>query len=688
MTEPFSIEGNPLDINNESDFSHYYESIRYSYHFAEEGEAFHDHTFAYLMLLSHRLNEMALPAQLLTLPMRGLPNQILFRGQQKLVDGQHCLWSGDELFVLSRRHTGRGSTSFFHRIVMIPRSITQPLRFFAMLIPNQRGCFQSEDYLDYIRLVTSEYDNAMSVIQQVYPYQQPSVFMFKTRRSCCDRHSGSGSLPTLITQATGAWTTIRRQLSTATELDCAGFMTIMNWFLSLAILHHYNIIHRDASDNNVVVFGPGIMCWLIDFLSAVSLGNHSVWIENSAYSTFPDIVASDGRYDKQSDVFSIAMSLVLYHATHMTRRRLENMLQLIHLTNKNFGSLDQVRKRAYQNCFIDLSNANFKSSYHLLIQIIFGFINPDRDQRPSMWDLFGDILLAHEIRRSIRAIALSTQYQNWFSDFNQVRLLDSIDALGQRVRDADVAVTSILMMVFFTLHCHRLDIAIRHHHFQQIELLLVEKTLHQTHRQLLWQYEAFFPACMVDSLYNEVFQRIFTALLDEEIKTFIAVRGRLHLICDAIIVNDCITDQCVEQLIDEVYFHMTCEHVLSLAIDSVDHQITKEQCIADLLIELSDNACAQVELRGELQQIFMAELTVLTAGVTLLLAMTYSDTDHHSISPSLLLVIFVALSAPIWQRILVTPCQQLLHHHGLFACVNAEPKLTHELTSALTSATP
>ena len=133
---------------------------------------------------------------------------------------------------------------------------------------------------------------------------------------------------------------------------------------------------------------------------------------------------------------------------------------------------------------------------------------------------------------------------------------------------------------------------------------------------------------------------------------------------------------------------MTCEHVLSLAIDSVDHQITKEQCIADLLIELSDNACAQVELRGELQQIFMAELTVLTAGVTLFLAMTYSDTDRHSISPSLLLVIFVALSAPIWQRLFVTPCQQLLHHHGLFACVNAEPKLTHELTSALTSATP
>ncbi|MBV52795.1 MAG: hypothetical protein CL816_01865 [Coxiellaceae bacterium] len=650
--EAFLMYRSSLEITDESDFSHYRESICHSDHFDSEGVEFNDHLFIYLMVLSNLMSGNQNPAQILRLPLRWLPDYVEYQGKFRSINPRTCMWDGEELFVLSKIHQASGSTSRFWRVFKVPRVITQSLQFFALLMPSKLDCFQSKDFMDYVETVTAEYRHAMSIIKCIYPYQKPQVFMFQTRKRCCYQHDNDGSMPVLITGSTGAWLTIKDLLNESSALDSIGFMSIMNWFLSLAILHYHEIIHRDVSDTNVVVFGPGVMCWLIDFLSAVPLKNCLAILENSPYSTFPDMATQSGRYDYKTDIFSVAICLFLYHASFMPRSRVNKGAALIEYTNKYFGSCDTERKQRYQQYFTELQQSHCKTSYVLLIRYIKGFIDPDRGHRPSLSDLFNDRDIAHNINRSIREIVASVYYQDWFSDYGVVRLRDTLDTLNHLPEDADVAVTSLLSMACFALHCHRLDQDIRTHQLKEIEYLMAKRTLHPVHRQLLWRYEGIFPSLLVESLCTRVFNRIFAAFIDQEIRTFIPVNDTLNQTRDIIVAQGHVTNHCIEQLIEDAHVRVTCEDVLSQQVSRIEHLFTREQSITEVINHVVDQAYSKIESNECARRAFTAEIFMLLTSLGVLIAMTgriSDDIDHYS---SVLMLVISAVSASTLGRIL------------------------------------
>lgn len=605
---------NSLDwhIDSVKDISMQLNSLRSYQGFYEEGKTFDKVEFNYFISLQSRFMQHKMEPVKFHSLIDTLPSHISVQGKRyQLKNNRTCFWDGSRLYLLSQRYVSQGSYSNFRRAVMIPQSETEELQFYAMLAP----CSQDLSETQYLKHLRNDYTVSQHAYDYLYPYMRPRLIEY-----CMDNSNVSDqedSLPALITRSYGEWHTLRQIIDDSERLTRVDVLSIVSWMLSVVIMHEQSCLHRDISDNNVLVYGPGVFCQLIDMSSAKKLDQSDQVKCLYPLSTFPDFSARFGVYDKQSDVFSLALNLIgfkffgkkLWEKVGLNRLVDEANYTLI--KDEDFqGKLERYRK-IYQLIKV----LNPISSSAVLLPHLLNLAHPDRSSRSSLIDVFSDKQIMHAIRSYIHEITVNSDFSIHFIAIKNWSLQRVLDDLYSHSDDSSITATTILMLLVYALHYEKLPNSIRINHKQHIECVLDHLNVTPFQSTVILHYESEFPGHLTKSLYFDCIDSLIDQIVSESINECIDINSVVRELCERtynhVVQEDC--NDVLDDLANQVVIRDESEVLLNKLMDIIEYrQKDSEDFIQQVTEAVINQVFENVDLRknSEAASRFKQSLTI------------------------------------------------------------------------------
>ncbi len=596
----------------------------------EEGGSFSSLEFAFLGLLQTGLRTRPEQIQKFYLPLNHKATE--YKGEQYTIAKRTCLWTGKSLLILSESYQSEGSNSAFRRAFKVPDTNTEVLQFYAFVTCKPKVCDQPSRFPNSIDVLQSEYEIAHKANQFFYPYLRPNLIAY---------HIGEAiKFPGFLIQSIGGWATLHSTLGDGDELLDEGFLAIMGWFLSALILQKESCLHRDLSDKNVVVFGPGVYCQLIDWNSACYLGKKDSCSDYKPRSAYPDFCAPNGVFDYSSDVFSMAMNLLWIHAIHEQSHFFSKVNDLFEFTNKHFGSHSEEKYQRYAYWFGHFQQYKPNASYRVLFQHLLTMAHCERDKRSTIWDLFSDTDIMYAIYQSITSIMNSNTYASWFVDVGELKCQVVIAELLFHAHKQSIAVTSILLLLVYGLHCKSLPEVVRIDSMRKMEALLATTPISFSSFVLMDHYAGYLPGrkkcSLVDYMLEQVIGDVILLFINEWLDGYSDIQAVVDCLCHAVDVSELAAetvshsvigaliesayDETVEQLcnatltaiIDNVIDRDECESTLHQVVSRVDaHFKQRDHTISDILDDVIHHALIDVAMRNASRNVHLLERGLL-----------------------------------------------------------------------------
>lgn len=569
--------------------------------FGDEGKEFSTLEFKYFVLLQNDLTQKSMQPIKFHAPFEHSVNTLHYQGQEHTLKDRSLFWDGHRLYLLSQCHYSNGAYSLFRRAMRIPTNPDGDVQFFAILTPLTRSDLSPAKQQSFLIGVTKDYDVCAVAYQAIYPYLRPKLVKYHTNNTL----SHKPIMPALLTHSQAGWDSLDTLFKGKQDLTPTLFMGVINWFLSVYYLHTRKYLHRDLTDTNVIVIGPGVMCQLIDMSTAICLGEEKGVTEPIPLSTYPDFSAGT-EYDPSSDRFSIAMNLLTYYAVDRTQWCKQPVRDLNKKTHKQFANPDDIttRTKHFSQIHAQIQGISPTPCWKELFPHLLAFTHPDRSKRPpSLNTLFSDPVISKKIQDHIVQIARELS-----SDFVSIKNLSLTITIGQLALSKDpkhTASTTIMMLLANALHFNGIPKKIRINHKHHIERLFLHMPVSPITMELLYHYEPVFPGLLTQSLMKKAirnFDRSNDSLFFLEILTNQAVIKTIDAITDRLISDayqQAIKMQCQsirDTLIDDAVNHVICKETLEDTIEKIiDNESQKDLLITTIIHDLSLNVSSHLD---------------------------------------------------------------------------------------------
>ena len=602
------------------DVSAQLESLQSYQGFDVEGRSFDKLEFNYFIYLQiFFIQQKMEPVKFHSL-IDDLPSHISVQGKRiKLQNDRTCFWDGRRLYLLSQKFIAHGSSSCFRRMVMIPQSETEELQFYAMLGPIQQEYKDSSELESYLRYLRNDYTVSTHAYNFLYPYVQPRLINYHLN----ENYMGDidGKLPALITRSYGGWNTLRLIINNSTRLTEVGFVSVMGWMLSVMIIHEQSCLHRDLSDNNVLVYGPGVFCQLIDMSSVTRLDQCGEVKDIEALSTYPDFTTRFGVYDKQTDVFSLALNLLWYMCYEKKLWSDEDLEELIKKTNYvyKYRADCQVKLKRYQEIYKQIKVSRPIPSYSMLVPHLLNLAHPDRSSRGSLIDVFSDEKIMHTMHDHIYTIGVNSNFSVYFVSIKDWSFERVLEGLYCHVDDSSVASTAILMLLVFALHCEKIPDIIRINHKENIECVLENLSTTPFQDNLMLHYESEFPG----QLSNSICFQFIDSMIDEVVREFVSDYNNVRSVvtdlcdrtCDRVVLEHC--TNAIDDIANQVVIRDESETLLSEIIDIIEcRQNDRDRFICQVVEVVMSQAFNDITSRENTQRTLQLQRSLIMTFLT------------------------------------------------------------------------
>ncbi len=546
-----------------------------------------------------------------------LPDRVAVNHQIIKLKDRTCLWDGGRLYLLSQVYIGRGASSLFRRAVMIPLTGDESLTLYAVLAPAQRQFNTPNEVEMYIDYISQDYDTSYHAYSYFYPYLAPKIVHYQSYKASKNDIAYEKQLPALLTRSYGEWDTLLDIFRTKTDLDEVSFLSVIGWFLSVIIFHNHSCLHRDLSDNNALVIGPGVFVQLIDLCSVAYCENDLIARELVPFSSHPDFSAQFGCYERQTDEFSLAFNLLRYEAfdgKSWSERELNDLVEKTNYEYTNDSTLSLKIKR-YTTIYDQMLEAPAKASWILFLPHLLRLVHPNRSSRGSLFDIFSDEKILNKIQHCINTIATDSKFSEDFIAINGWSLVNVIAELHRHHDQTCTATTSLMMLLVFALHYERVPIKARINHKRHIDLLLHTLTISPQIYPIIFHYEAEFPGLISKRLSTSFIDGLIIDVFNEFLYELDQVSAVVVDLCcqvnDRIILSSC--NDSLNSVIDRIVLREECESTLNdimIKVDVKDRE--SKQVVGEVLDHLLNQAWSQVASNFIDRNLFSLQKNLLT----------------------------------------------------------------------------
>ena len=547
----------------------------------------------------------------------GLPNRVAVNHQIIQLKDRTCLWDGSRLYILSQLYTAKGASSLFRRTVMVPLSENEELQFYATVSPILRDEYDQSNLQPYFDRVSQEYTISLRAYNFLYPYLKPNKIQYELKAEEVPGGAQKILLSALMTRSYGEWNTLTSILQSSKRLTEVGFLSVMNLFLSILIIHEQSCLHRDLADKNVLVYGPGVSVQFIDLCSAVRFEKNLPVKEFDPLSTHPDFSSPYGFYDKQSDVFSAVFDLMRFEVFDQKmwdEKELADLVNHTHYKYKDEASF-LIKLRRYQGFYKQLEESKPKPSWVIFLPYLLKLTHPDRSMRGNLIEIFRDINILKRIRDYIYTVGVISDLSSNFSTINGWSLHYAIGEIFRHHDQTCVASTAILMLTVFALHYKHIPHEIRINHKKHVECVLNGLVVSPQHHKILFHYEAEFPGYLSKNLCNIMINSVIIDVIEEAFEENSIIRSVLDNVCERV----------ESQLKFDAIAHSESESVLRDVIDEIERRDLMDPILADII----DQTFNAIDLRHSNQRLRITQRNLL--GLFALYAMLYQchqSSDH------------------------------------------------------------
>ena len=346
------------------------------------------------------------------------------------------------------------------------------------------------------------------------------------------------------------------------------------------------------SDVNVTVFGPGVLCQLIDLNYLAHLNQEGVHISKDPLSAYPDHCAPNKEYDHLSDVFSVSTNLLMFYALTdepSKDKAIKKLQEMNEYTNEHFDTHYKERIDKYSTFYMEIKNHSVNKLYVDLAPHLLNFTNSNRSERTSVLDMFSDQNIMEMIYGSLNSVMDCEDYAPLFIKVDGLTLRDSIEQLKDNKDQQDIAATSILLLLVYALHCRTLDEEVRIDHKKKIEMILEGIPLSPSCQTLVDRYETPFPGRRTDNLIDpaiddfesEIIELLFKEVYYEYIYTECGVTlqnltARVEHLTNR---QECKTIlRQLSERVEHLVARDVCETTLQQLSERVEHLTSREKC--------------------------------------------------------------------------------------------------------------
>jgi len=546
----------------------------------EEGETFSNIEFNYFIELQRVLSQKKLsPVKFRSLSGE-LPKQVTINNHSYPLKDRTCLWDGSRLYILSQLYMAKGASSLFRRTVMVPLSENEELQLYATVSPIVRAEYDQSNLQPYFDRVSQEYTISLRAYNFLYPFLKPNKVQYQLNAEEVPDGDEKILLSALMTRSYGEWNTLTSILQSSKRLTEVGFLSVMNLFLSILIIHEQSCLHRDLADKNVLVYGPGVSVQFIDLCSAARFEKNSPVKQYDPLSTHPDFSSPYGFYDKQSDVFSAVFDLLRFEVFEQKiwdEKELADLVNHTHYKYKDEASFS-IKLRRYQGFYKQLEESKPKPSWVIFLPYLLKLTHPDRSTRGNLIEIFCDINILNRIRDYIYTVGVISDLSSNFSTINGWSLHYVTGEIFRHHDQTCVASTAILMLTVFALHYKYIPHEIRINHKKHVECVLDELVVSPQHHKILFHYESEFPGYLSKNL--------STMMIDSMIIDVISEVSEENSIMRSVLDNLCERVEC--QLKFDAMVRSESGSALRDIIDEIDRRDLMDAVLGDIIDQTFD----------------------------------------------------------------------------------------------------